>query len=143
MTAKEYLQQLHKIDVIINQRIQQKAELRERIFGIGSLDYSKDRVQTSASGGASYERDIARIVDLEAEIDRMIDDYVDLKHKIIGEIQALKNSKYIEILYKRYVEGKRLEAVAVEMGYAFQYTVQLHGYALKEFSEKHSIYFLC
>ena len=40
MTAKEYLQQLHKADVIINQRIQEKADLRARLSSIGSFDYS-------------------------------------------------------------------------------------------------------
>ena len=143
MTAKEYLQQLHKADVIINQRIQEKADLRARLSSIGSFDYSKERVQTSLPEGAGYERQVARIIELENEIDSLIDDYVDLKHKIIGEIQELHNSKHIEILYKKYVEGKKLEVIAVEMKYTFQYVVLLHGYALKEFSEKHSIYFQC
>lgn len=86
---------------------------------------------------------MVKILELENEIDCLIDNYVDLKHKIIGEIHELQNSKYIEILYKRYVEEKRLEEVAVEMNYTFQYVILLHGYALKEFSEKHSIYFQC
>lgn len=55
------------------------------------------------------------------------------KHKIINQIQSLKNSKYIEILYKHYVEFKRLEVVAVEMNFTYQYVVELHGYALKDF----------
>ena len=62
MTAKEYLQQLHKADVIINQRIQEKADLRARLSSIGSFDYSKERVQTSLPEGAGYERQIARMI---------------------------------------------------------------------------------
>jgi hypothetical protein len=143
MTAKEYLLRLHKADVIINQRIQEKADLRARLSSIGSFDYSKERVQTSLPGSAGYEKQIEKIIDLENEIDQLIDEYVDLKHKIIGEIHELQNSKHIEILYKRYVENKKLEQIAIEMGYTFQYVVLLHGYALKEFSEKHSIYFQC
>ena len=117
MTAKEYLQQLHKADVIINQRIQEKADLRARLSSIG----------------AGYERQIARIIDLENEIDSLIDDYVDLKHKIIGEIHNMKKPDHIRILYKRYVENKRLEQIAVEMNYTYQYVRELHGYALQEF----------
>ncbi len=143
MTAKEYLRQLHKADVIINQRIQEKTDLRARLSSIGSFDYSKERVQTSLPEGAGYEKQIAKIIELEKEIDRLIDEYIDLKHKIIGQIHELRNERHIEILYKRYVENKRLEVVAAEMGYTFQYVVLLHGYALKEFSEKHSIYFQC
>ena len=143
MTAKEYLRQLHKADVIINQRIQERTDLRARLSSIGSFDYSKERVQTSLPEGAGYEKQIAKIIELEKEIDRLIDEYIDLKHKIIGQIHELRNERHIEILYKRYVENKRLEVVAAEMGYTFQYVVLLHGYALKEFSEKHSIYFQC
>ena len=143
MTAKEYLQQLQKADVIINQRMQEKADLQSRLFSVGGFDYTKEHVQTSLSVGARYEREVVKILELENEIDCLIDNYVDLKHKIIGEIHELQNSKYIEILYKRYVEEKRLEEVAVEMNYTFQYVILLHGYALKEFSEKHSIYFQC
>ena len=143
MTAKEYLRQLHKADVIINQRIQEKTDLRARLSSIGSFDYSKERVQTSLPERAGYEKQIAKIIELEKEIDRLIDEYIDLKHKIIGQIHELRNERHIEILYKRYVENKRLEVVAAEMGYTFQYVVLLHGYALKEFSEKHSIYFQC
>ena len=128
MTAKEYLQQLHKADVIINQRIQEKADLRARLSSIGSFDYSKERVQTSLP-----ERQIARIIDLENEIDSLIDDYVDLKHKIIGEIHNMKKPDHIRILYKRYVENKRLEQITVEMNYTYQYVRELHGYALQEF----------
>lgn len=136
MTAKEYLQQLHKIDVMINQRIQEKAELREKLSSIGSFDYSKERVQTSLPEGAGYERQIARIIDLENEIDSLIDDYADLKHKIIGEIHELKNSKHIEILYKRYIEDKKLQQVAIEMGYSYDYIKHTHGYALQKFGNQ-------
>ncbi len=143
MTAKEYLQQLHKADVVINQRVQEKADIRARLFSIGSFDYTKERVQMSLPTSAGYEREIEKLNDLENEIDRLIDAYVNLKHKIIGEIHGLKNWKHIEILYKKYVEGKRLEEISIEMDYTFQYVVLLHGYALKEFSRKYSIYFQC
>ena len=136
MKAKEYLQQLHKADVIINQRIQERADLRIRLSSIGSFDYSKERVQTSLPGNASYEQKIVKIIDLENDIGRLIDEYVDLKHKIIGEIQELQNSKYIEILYKRYIESKSLEQIAVEMGYSYDYIKHTHGYALQDFGNR-------
>lgn len=132
MTAKEYLQQLHKADVIINQRIQEKDSLRERLSSIGSLDYSKERVQTSLPVCAGYERQIARIIDIENEIDALIYDYVALKHKITGQLHELRNGKYIEILHKRYVENKSLEKIAVEMGYSYDYIKHAHGHALQD-----------
>ena len=128
MKAKEYLQQLQRLDTVINQKIKELGDLRLKSQSAGSIDYSKERVQTSPSGDAPFVKLIGRIIDLEAEINAEIDAFVDDKHKIINQIQSLKNSKYIEILYKQ-----RLEVVAVEMNFTYQYVVELHGYALKDF----------
>ncbi len=133
MRAKEYLRQLQRLDTMINQKIKESEDLRLRLYSTGSIDYSKERVQSSPSGDAPFVKLIGRIIDLEAEINAEIDKYIDEKHKIINQIQALKNSKYIEILYKHYVEFKKLEVVAVEMNFTYQYVVELHGYALKDF----------
>ena len=76
---------------------------------------------------------ICRIIDLEAEINAEIDRFVDEKHKIINQIQGLKNSDYISLLFKRYVEFKKFETIAVEMNFTYQYVLNMHGYALKEF----------
>lgn len=133
MKAKEYLQQLQRLDTVINQKIKELGDLRLKSRSVGSIDYSKERVQTSPSGDAPFVKLIGRIIDLEQEINAEIDAFVDDKHKIINQIQGLKNSKYIEILYKHYVEFKRLEVVAAEMNFTYQYVVELHGYALKDF----------
>ena len=76
---------------------------------------------------------IGRIIGLEAEINAEIDRFVDEKHKIINQIQGLKNSDYISLLFKRYVEFKKFETIAVEMNFTYQYVLNMHGYALKEF----------
>jgi len=133
MKAKEYLQQLQRLDTVINQKIKEVEDLRTISVSAGGIDYSKERVQSSPSGDAPFVRVINRIVDLEEEISREIDTFVDEKHKVINQIQGLKDSRYIEVLYKHYVEFKRLEAVAVEMNFTYQYTRELHGYALQDF----------
>ena len=52
MTAKEYLQQLHKLTVTIEQRKQEKADLRESLYHISGIDYSKERVRGSSPAGS-------------------------------------------------------------------------------------------
>lgn len=133
MKAKEYLQKIQKLDILINQKIKELDDLRRMSTSVGSIDYSRERVQTSVSGKAPFIGLIERIYDLDAEINAEIDAFVDEKHRIINQIQALQNSKHIEVLYKHYVEFKRLEVVAAEMNFTYQYIVELHGYALKEF----------
>ena len=96
---------------------------------------SKERVQTSPSGDAPYVRTVSRIVDLNRRIQEEIDDFVDRKHKIINQIQGLDNPNYIKLLFKRYVEFKKFEEIAFELDFTYQYTIELHGYALKEFEK--------
>lgn len=133
MTAKEYLSKLQRLNVIIDQKLKEVGYLRSIADGVGCIDYSQERVSSSPSGEPPFVRNVIKIIELENEINKEIDFFVDEKHKIINEIHGLQDSRYIEILYKHYVEFKRLEVVAVEMNYTYQYVVELHGYALKEF----------
>lgn len=138
MKAKEYLQQLQRLDAVINQKIKELEGLRLTLSSVGSIDYAKDRVQTGSSSDAPFVRTIEKIADLEAEIDREIDSFVDKKHQIINEIQGLSNAIHIQILFKRYVEFKRLEVISVEMNYTYAYTRELHGYALQDFERTYT-----
>lgn len=138
MKAKEYLQQLQRLDAVINQKIKELEGLRSTLSSVGSIDYAKDRVQTNPSPDAPFVRTLERITDLEGEIDREIDSFVDKKHQIINEIQGLSNAVHIQILFKRYVEFKRLEVISVEMNYTYAYTRELHGYALQDFERTYT-----
>lgn len=133
MRAKEYLQQLQRLDTMINQKIKEAQELRLKSQSTRGIDYSKERVQSSPSGDVPFVKLIGRIADLESEIDTEIDRYVNEKHKIINQIQGLKNSDYIALLFKRYVEYKKFEVISVEMNFTYQYVIEMHRYALKEF----------
>ena len=136
MKAKEYLQQLQRLDTMINQKIKELGDLRLMSQSVGGID-SKERVQSSPSGDAPFVKPVLRMIELEQEINAEINRFVDEKHEIINQIQALQNPKHIDILYKHYVEFKRLEIVAVEMNFTYQYIVELHGTALKEFQLTH------
>lgn len=137
MTAKEYLQQLHKADVVINQRIREKADLRARLSSIGSFDHSKGRVQTSLPEDAGYEKQVERIIDLENEIDSRIKEYFNLKHKVIGQLHDLNDTDQIKILYKRYVLGEKFEQIAVDLNFSIRNVYKIHGYGLQEFQKIH------
>lgn len=58
-----------------------------------------------------------------------------MKHTIINQIQALNDTKYVQVLYKRYVEYKRLEQIACEMSYTYQYIKELQKRGLQEFEK--------
>lgn len=131
MRAKDYLKQVEILDKCIEQKQIECDELRLLAGSTGGIQYG-ERVQTSPNGD-SLEKKIVKYVQLEQEINEMIDRFVDLKHKIIDQIQGLPEIKYIDVLFKRYVQYKSLEQIAVEMNYTYPYIRELHGYALANF----------
>ena len=134
--AKEYLRQLRGMDVAAEQKLRELSERRHRLKGSGSIDYAKERVQTTPEGEASFVLIVAKAVDLEQEINEEIDQLLQRKHQIITEIQRLPDSRYVQLLYKRYVQYKRFEVIAEEMQYSFPHVMRLHEMALKDFARR-------
>ncbi len=136
LTAKQYLDQLRVIDTKINQKMEELADLMTAATSTGAIDYSKDRVQTSPQN--AQENRICKYVDLDAEINREIDEFVDIKHRVTKEIQELNVDYYIKILFKVYVQYKTVKDVANEIGLSYQYVRDLRKKALKAFEELHT-----
>ena len=124
LTPKDYLMQIRKLRVLIDQREKELDRLREQTFSsVSGIDYSRIPVKGSRRVGASFEQAAIKSLDLTAEIAGLIDEYNDLRHKIIGEIQSLDRPEYMQVLYKRYVEEKHY------------HIRHLHGWALHEFGK--------
>lgn len=136
LTAKQYLDQLRVIDTKINQKMEELADLMTAATSTGAIDYSKDRVQTSPQN--AQENRICKYVDLDAEINREIDEFVDIKHRVTKEIQELNVDYYIKILFKVYVQYKTVKDAANEIGLSYQYVRDLHKKALRAFEELHT-----
>lgn len=76
-----------------------------------SINYDHEKVQTS--GAKDTLGDLcAEIRDLEETVNGLIDDYVDAKEKIKGEISCIEDEKYRTILIERYVYDKRIGDIA-------------------------------
>ncbi len=136
LTARQYLDQIRVIDTKINQKMEELAALMTSATGTRAADHSRDRVQTSPQN--AQENKICRYVDLNAEINREINEFVDIKHKVTKEIQELNVDNYIKILFKVYVQYKPLRNTADEIGMSYQYVRALHKRALEAFEELHS-----
>ena len=134
MTVKQYLGQIQRLDMIINHRIEQAEDLKRKAFALRSPELKSDKVLTSPAGDQIADA-VGKYVDMQRKIDAMIDHYVELKDKIIGQIEAMEDKRYSQILYLRYVKYYSLSAVAEEIHYGYEYTCRLHGRALQTFGK--------
>ena len=130
MTAKEYLSQAKYLDARINSKIRQVADLNALATNTTSALTGMPR---NPSHGRSTMADcVAKIVDLQAEINADIDELVDLKRDILETIKGLKNMECQTILERRYLCFESWEKIAAGMGYDLRYLFKLHGKALDE-----------
>lgn len=118
VTAKEYLSQVRKIDIMINYKQKQLDTLRQSIETI-TVNTNPDKVQSSGEQDRVGQI-VARIVDLQNEINRDIGRLVDVKREIMNVVDQL-DPTCMELITKRYFEFKTWEQIAAEMGYSYQW----------------------
>lgn len=127
--VKNYLNQVKNLDTMIDLKQERLDELNLQKFNIGSQDYSKERVCTSPSGD-SLSKLIAKIADLQDEINRDIDRFIDLKAEIMRNIDLISDANEQSILYDRYFQYKNMTIIAEKYMYSKRTVQRLHKKAL-------------
>lgn len=130
MTPKEYLEQAVYLDQRINSKLTQVENLRSLATKVTTV-YS-DSPHSSAPDCQRLEKTIAKIVDLENDINRDIDTLVDLKRDITETIKKVQNEKYRTLLEMRYLSCHSWEQIAVQLGYDSRHIRRMHGWALQK-----------
>ncbi|SDN09458.1 DUF1492 domain-containing protein [Acetanaerobacterium elongatum] len=129
MTAKEYLGQAYRLDHRINSKLEQIASLNELAT---KCTYTLTGMPRNPNRSTSTMADaIAKIIDLQAEINRDIDRLVNLKREMVRIIKAVDNTEYQTLLELRYLCFKTWEQIAVDMGYNVRHVYRLHGEAVE------------
>lgn len=132
MTAKEYLSEVQRLQTIIEQKQERIKEIRESASTVRGVRFDLEKVQGSGRTDKIGDS-VAKIIDLETEVENDMISIIYRKHEMIEQIHALGNYRYIQLLYKRYIEFKRLQIVAAEMDFTYEYVLELHKKALKAF----------
>ena len=133
MTTKQYLNQVHRIDQIINNKLSEIYQLKNLACSI-SVSSDSDRVQTS-SDQDPLGNAVAKIVDLENEVNDCIDHFSEKRRKIIMQIDSIENQMQYQVLFSRYIERKTFEKIADDNGYSVRQILRIHGEALLQFEK--------
>ena len=133
MDAKTYLRQVQLLDTHINNKLEEKQRLRDLTLRI-TTSLKADMVSSSGNHDKIGDA-VAKIVDLEAEIDQAIDAFVDKKREIRSLIDRITDADQLNVLYKRYIFFENLEQIAFEMGYSYRNICYIHGRALQAVTE--------
>lgn len=131
--AKLFLMQVRLYDTKINAKLEELQHLKDMVTKITPTLHD-------SPGGGHGSQDklgdaVARIVDLEAEIDQSVDLYVDEKRRVHEVLDQVQNTDQYNVLHGRYVQYKTFEQIAFEMHMTYRNICYIHGRALQTVEE--------
>ena len=139
MNAKDFLNQLKKIEESIKDKLEEVANLKSIALTVVAVTnnvtiegekHSAERVQSSGSQQKMADA-VCKYVDLEKEIDSDIDRMVEKRDEVLAIINKLDKPVQCAILRKKYVQFKSFKRIAEELNYTYQYIIEQHNKALK------------
>ena len=134
MDTKQYLNQISRYDRMINNKLSEISQLRELTMSIQAVSYEEKtgpvNKKTDKIGNA-----FCKIEKMEEKLDKLIDEYVDLKREIMLIISMVKSERHREILSKKYLELKSIYEIAEELGITDRGCKKAHKKALDEFEK--------
>lgn len=129
MKAQEFLNQIKKLDKLIENKLAEVQRWKE-IANNTTVNMSGERVQSTGSHD-TIANAICTYVDLEAEIEKNIDELVATRQDIISVIEQLNATEY-DILHKIYVQGFTLQEIASLYDRRYEWATTTKGRALKQ-----------
>lgn len=131
--AKEYLERIKWQDVLIESKL-------EELYTLQDMAKRITPVMNTAGAVAGGNQDklgatIAKIVDLQEEINRDVDILVDKKREATALLKKVGKPEYYRVLHKKYILFESLEQIATEMRYSYRGICYLHGRALQAFDK--------
>lgn len=131
--AKAYLQQIKLHDARIDRNLEELDNLRAMTTKITAT--WKDDVVSGTGNQDKLGATVAKIIDLQNEINRDIDAYVDMKRSVWNLLEKIQNPDQLQVLYKRYFKYEHWEQIACEMNMTYRNVCYIHGRALQAVTE--------
>jgi len=130
MTAKQFLQEVRRMDRRIDARQERLDRIRERLEA-----GRRSSVTGMPRGGRSDWADTAdRLIDLERRVNGAIREMCRMKRLAAEAIGRIEDSRLRDVLEYYYIDGMTWEQVAEAMGYSDpRFVFRLHGRALLAF----------
>ena len=133
MTTKDYLNQISRLNRMINNKLTEILQLKELSYSISAVR-NEEKVKSSSDLdriGSSY----AKIDEMERNLDKVIDEYADKKNLIIKQIMKLESKKHQRILYEKYIKFKSISEISKKLDMTDRGCKKAHKKALEEFEK--------
>lgn len=132
MDAKEYFSRTYHMKERIRDKEERIKELRELSMSIGSIDYSRERVQASGGKDAPYIKTVMQVAQLEEQLREDRNRLLEYTIEANGVIDRIENNDYALVISKRYIFGEKWEQIGREMGYSERQVRRIHDRAMED-----------
>lgn len=127
MRTEEYLNQIHKFDRMIDNRMLDIGRLR--VIATSTTIPPKDVNVKTSSDKDKMGNIVTRIVELEKEVNTLIDK----RHIILQQIENMADYKEYDVLWQRYVQMKSIKEIRIEKISSIRRVQQILSNAIKNF----------
>ena len=140
MTTKDYLSQIHRLDLMIEAKNNEIERLRALACKI-TVPIEGERVKSS-SDPDKMTNTVAKIIKLEDELVETIASYVEKRKLIVSQIDKISETKNYNFLTLRYVETLPMKEIKGKMGIEDSELFRTQRTALKEFENTFGVLYL-
>lgn len=129
MEAKAYLEQARNINIQIDSKLEQVSSLRQ--LAVKASSTLSPVPPSGTPNPHRLEETIARMMDMEHEVDEAIDGLVELKADIMKAISRVPDARERVVLELRYLAFKDWASIADALGLHIRQVYRLHDEALR------------
>lgn len=122
-----YLSRYRRMNAQIDRLLEEKRRWWELALKITP---SLSQAPGGGENGSRVERPMDKVMEIEAQITREIDELYTVRQEIKGTLSQLEDENLKLLMEYRYIDGLTWEQVAVEMNYSYMQICRLHGKAL-------------
>ena len=134
MNAEQYLEQVKKLDEIINAKLAEREQLVALATDISAKPVDGMPYTDTGTVSQKMQNAVVKLIMLENEINKLIDQYVNYKQQVVKSLEQLPVTEY-GVLHRHYIRYMTWEQVAEDMGYCRQQVWRLKKKGLQNLED--------
>ena len=122
-----YLSRYRRLNQRIDRLLEEQSRWRERALKITP---TLSQAPGGGGSGSPIERPMDKVLEIEKEVDREIDELQIVRKEIRAALNQLEDENLKLLMEYRYIDGMTWEQIAVKMDISWRWSIKLHGKAL-------------
>lgn len=124
-----YLSRYRRLNQRIDRLLEEQSRWREKAMRITPV---LSPVPGGGGSGSPIERPMDKVLEIDVEINREIDELQIVRQEIRAALNQLEDENLKLLMEYRYIDGLTWEQIAVKMNYCWRQVCRKHGQALTQ-----------